>query len=73
MFRETACRVSISSGSPSISAVFPDFDDKIVSLYARGMSTREIAGHLHDLYGIDVSPGSATTTEASEPKTCNCL
>jgi putative transposase len=25
-------------------------------MYARGMSTREITGHLHDLYGIDVSP-----------------
>ncbi len=35
---------------------FPGFDEKIVSMYARGMSTREIVGHLHDLYGIDVSP-----------------
>ena len=35
---------------------FPGFDDKIVSLYARGMSTREIIGHLRDLYGIDVVP-----------------
>src|SRR5690242_3515965 len=35
---------------------FPGFDDKIVSMYARGMSTREIVGHLRDLYGIDVSP-----------------
>ena len=34
----------------------PGFDDKIVSMYARGMSTREIAGHLRDLYGIEVSP-----------------
>jgi hypothetical protein len=25
-------------------------------MYARGMSTREITGHLRDLYGIDVSP-----------------
>src|SRR3546814_18110598 len=33
---------------------FPGFDDKIVSTYARGMSTREISGHLRDLYGIDV-------------------
>ena len=36
---------------------FPGFDDKIVSMYARGMSTREIAGHLRELYGVDVSPG----------------
>src|SRR5215207_892581 len=35
---------------------FPGFDDKIISMYARGMSTREIVGHLRDLYGIDVSP-----------------
>lgn len=35
---------------------FPGFDDKIVSMYARGMSAREIVGHLRDLYGIEVSP-----------------
>jgi putative transposase len=35
---------------------FPGFDDKIISMYARGMSNREIVGHLRDLYGIDVSP-----------------
>ena len=40
---------------------FPGFDDKIISMYARGMSTREIAGHLRDLYGIDVSPDLIST------------
>ena len=47
---------------------FPGFDDKIVSMYARGMSTREIAGHLRDLYGVDVSPDliSAVTDAALE-------
>ena len=35
---------------------FPGFDDKIVSTYARGMSTREIQGHLRELHGIEVSP-----------------
>ena len=35
---------------------FPGFDDKIVSMYARGMSTREIVGHLRELYGIDSLP-----------------
>ena len=35
---------------------FPGFDEKIVSMYARGMSNREIVGHLRDLYGIEVSP-----------------
>ncbi|MEI9426105.1 transposase, partial [Mesorhizobium sp. Cs1299R1N1] len=32
------------------------FDEKIISMYARGMSVREIRGHLEELYGIDVSP-----------------
>jgi hypothetical protein len=27
---------------------FTGFDDKIISMYARGMSTREIAGHLQE-------------------------
>ena len=35
---------------------FPGFDGKIVSMYARGMSTREIQGHLRELYGVEVSP-----------------
>jgi putative transposase len=35
---------------------FPGFDDKIISMYARGMSTREIVGHLRELYGMEVSP-----------------
>ena len=35
---------------------FPGFDEKIISMYARGMSVREIVGHLRDLYGVDVSP-----------------
>lgn len=34
----------------------PGFTDKIISLYARGMTTREIEDHLRDLYGIDVAP-----------------
>ena len=32
------------------------FDDRIVSLYARGMTVREIRGHLQELYGVAVSP-----------------
>ena len=32
------------------------FDDKVIALYARGMTTREIQGHLHELYGVEVSP-----------------
>lgn len=34
---------------------FDGFDDKIVSMYARGMSTRDIAAHLEEIYGIEVS------------------
>ena len=32
------------------------FDDKILSLYARGMSVRDIQAHLEDMYGAEVSP-----------------
>lgn len=35
---------------------FDGFDDKIVSMYARGMTTREIQGHLAEIYGVEVSP-----------------
>ena len=34
----------------------PDFDQKVLSLYGRGMTTREIQGHLEELYGTHVSP-----------------
>lgn len=32
------------------------FDERIVSLYARGMSTRDIQAHFEDVYGVEVSP-----------------
>ena len=32
------------------------FDNKIISMYARGMTTREIQGHLEEMYKIEVSP-----------------
>jgi putative transposase len=35
---------------------FPDFDEKIISMYARGLSVREIRAHLEEIYGIEVSP-----------------
>jgi putative transposase len=35
---------------------FAGFDAKILALYARGMTVRDIQGHLEDLYGVDVSP-----------------
>ena len=36
---------------------FEGFDDKIVSMYARGMTVRDIQGHLQQMYGVEVSPG----------------
>src|ERR1700678_4354412 len=39
----------------------PDFDDKVISLYTRGMSTREIQGHLEEIYGAEVSPDLIST------------
>ena len=35
---------------------FAGFDEKILSLYARGMTTREIQGHLEEMYQVEVSP-----------------
>ena len=32
------------------------FDDKIISLYARGMTVREIQQHLSEMYGTEISP-----------------
>ena len=34
---------------------FTGFDDKILSMYARGMTTRDIQAHLEDIYGVEVS------------------
>ena len=44
---------------------FAGFDDKILSLYARGMSTRQIQQHLEEIYQVEVSPSLiSTVTEA---------
>ena len=44
------------------------FDDKIISLYARGMTVREIQSHLQEMYGAEVSPSliSSVTDAVSE-------
>ena len=34
---------------------FDGFDDKILSMYARGMTTGEIRGHLEEMYGVEVT------------------
>jgi putative transposase len=33
-----------------------DFDEQIISMYARGMTTRDIQSHVLELYGVDISP-----------------
>ena len=35
---------------------FDGFDDKVLSLYARGMTTRQIQQHLEEIYQVEVSP-----------------
>ena len=47
---------------------FPDFDQKIIALYARGMTTREIEAHVRELYGVRISPAlvSAVTDTVHE-------
>lgn len=39
----------------------PGFDDHVISMYARGMSVREIQAHLLELYGLQVSPDLIST------------
>src|SRR5580692_7630069 len=46
---------------PKYQRRFPGFDEKIVSMYARGMTTREIQGHLLEIYGLEVSPDLIST------------
>jgi putative transposase len=51
---------------------FTGFDDKIISMYSRGMTTREIEGHLKEMYGVDVSAAlisSVTEAVMEEVKT----
>ena len=51
---------------------FTGFDDKIVSMYARGMTVREIQGFLAEMYAVDVSPdliSSVTDAVMSEVAT----
>jgi putative transposase len=46
----------------------PGFDDRVIALYARGMTTREIESGLKEIYGVDVSPSliSAVTDSVLE-------
>jgi len=40
---------------------FSGFDDKIISMYARGMTTRDIQAHLQEIYGVEVSADLIST------------
>ena len=40
---------------------FTGFDDKILSMYARGMSVRDIQAHLTEIYGTEISPSLIST------------
>src|SRR5213593_2422434 len=40
---------------------FTGFDDKILSMYARGMSVRDIQAHLSEIYGTEISPSLIST------------
>lgn len=40
---------------------FTGFDDKIIALYARGLTMREMQGYLSEMYGIEVSPELIST------------
>ena len=44
---------------------FPGFDTKIVALYARGMSTRDIQAHIRELYGLEISPELVSAVTAA--------
>lgn len=42
---------------PKHSRRLDGFDEKVLAMYSRGMSVRDIEGHLRELYGFDMSPG----------------
>ena len=48
----------------------PGFDDKVISMYARGMTTREIRGHVRELYGVEVSP--ELISKVTDAVACSC-
>lgn len=58
-------RDRLSSFDPQLVAKhqrrLPNFDNNIISLYAKGMSVREIQRHLLELYGLEISPDLIST------------
>jgi transposase-like protein len=63
--RLTIPRDRLSSFEPKLVAKhqrrMSGFDDHVISMYARGMSVREIQAHLLELYGTEVSPDLIST------------
>jgi putative transposase len=51
---------------------FSGFDDKILSMYARGMTTREIQAHLEEIYGVEVSPSLISTVTDAVAEEVKC-
>lgn len=39
-----------------------NFSEAVISLYARGLSTREIEQHVRDIYGVEISPQFVSCT-----------
>ena len=37
-----------------------DIEEKILSMYAKGMTTRDIDAHIHEIYGIEVSDSTVS-------------
>lgn len=44
---------------------FTGFDDKIISMYSRGMTVRDIQNHLEEIYGVEVSPDLISSVSKS--------
>ena len=59
--RETGTAVFEPLLIPKHKRRFTGFDDKIVTMHARGMTVREIQGFLADQYGVKVSPQFIST------------
>ncbi len=47
---------------------FTGFDDKIIALYTRGMTTRDIQAHLEEMYGVEVSPALISQVTQAVPE-----
>jgi putative transposase len=51
-----SARTVRSGAHRQVPPALPGFTDKIIAVYARGMSTRDIQAHVREIYGIEVSP-----------------